>query len=317
MANMTRPTAKAPPKGNATKECSISILLNPGTETYSRLPMLEIICDKFVRLASNSLRNYTADMVDVRIMGLRSTRFGEYMETAPERIISIFKSEALSNIGLLAVESKLVYAFVDILFGGRKVPPVLKVEERPFTSIEIGMVRSISEILLADLSNSFEQVISLHFDLDRIETNHKFAMVLRPEDAIAVIDLEVALDQRAGGLSILLPYITLDPIKKMLAKSYVGNQGQKDPLWMRHIEGEINKSKIKLEVRLNGTGIMVGEVADLVVGKTIVLDKFGDHPWDVLINKIKVGKAELGRIGDNVAITLVSEGIRIIPEAEK
>lgn len=298
-------------------EKGIMLLLNKGTASYNRLPMLDVICDKFVRLASNSLRNYLADMVDVKIAGIRNLRFGDYIGEATDRTICIFKSEELANIGLLSIESKLVYSMVDILFGGRKVPPVLQVEERPFTSIEIGIVRSISELLLTELGQSFEQVMPISFDLDRVETNPKFAMVLRPEDVVIIVDLEVALDQRSGGLSILLPYITLDPIKKLLAKSYVGNPGQKDPMWTRHIEWEISQSKVELQVVLNGHGIMFAEAAELAVGKTILLDKCGDSPWTITINKTNVGKAELGRVDDNIAVTLLSDGIKVISDLEK
>ncbi|MBS0236562.1 MAG: FliM/FliN family flagellar motor switch protein [Proteobacteria bacterium] len=300
-------------QGAPTEEAKgVQLLLNQSSSAYSKLPMLEVICDKFIRLASGSMRNYMADMVDIKMVGITSTRFGDYMANCSNSIIGLFKASSLNNIGLLTIESKLVYSMVDILFGGRKVPPVLKVEDRPFTSIETGIARNISELILTELGNSFEQVMHVNFELERLETNQKFAMVLRPEDNVVAIELEVILDQRSGHLTVLLPYITLDPIKKLLAKSYTAASGHKDPAWVSHLETEVARSQVKVEVSLHGKGIIFGQLAELKVGQTIMLDKPSDCPCNLILNGNTIASVALGCVGENVAVTMLTDGIKMV-----
>ena len=45
----------------------IQALINSGLVAYERLPMLDIIFDRFVRMMSTSLRNFTSDTVTTRL----------------------------------------------------------------------------------------------------------------------------------------------------------------------------------------------------------------------------------------------------------
>ena len=115
----------------------ISLLLEEAMSSHLRLPMLEVVYDRFVRVVSTSLRNYTSDNVDVEIASTFSTRFSDYMDKVENSMIAVFKSVEWENFGILAINNNLIYSFVDILFGGRKAPPVdIDMSERGYTSIE-------------------------------------------------------------------------------------------------------------------------------------------------------------------------------------
>ncbi len=51
--------------------------------SYERLPMLEIVFDRLVRLMTTSLRNFTSDNVEVSLDRITSVRFGDYMNSIP------------------------------------------------------------------------------------------------------------------------------------------------------------------------------------------------------------------------------------------
>ncbi|MFN8911594.1 MAG: flagellar motor switch protein FliM, partial [Alphaproteobacteria bacterium] len=113
-------------------QTGINAILGQNSASAGRLPMLEIIFDRFVRIVSSSLRGFTSFTVDVEVLQTKVTKFGEYMDRLPiPSMISIFKAIELDNFGLVVVDSPLTYSLIDILFGGRKVDPLLKVEGRP------------------------------------------------------------------------------------------------------------------------------------------------------------------------------------------
>ena len=283
----------------------ISLLLNEAMSAHLRLPMLEVVYDRFVRVVSTSLRNYTSDSVDVEISDTFSTRFSDYMEKIEHSMIAVFKSVEWENFGMLVINNSLIYSFVDILFGGRKAPPVdIDMSERGYTSIERNIVRGLTELILKDLSTAFDPVTSVSFQLDRLEANPKFAVIARPGDVIIILNLKISMEDRGGEVAIMLPYATIEPIKKMLAKSFIGEKGTKDPVWLKHMEAEISNAEVDLQVIIDGKVTKMEEVVNMKVGSTLVLDTFANDELTLQVNKINIGKGTLGKVGDKMAIQL-------------
>ncbi|HEY8189222.1 MAG TPA: flagellar motor switch protein FliM, partial [Micavibrio sp.] len=118
--------------GGGQELSGVMALINSGMVNYERLPMLDIVFDRLVRLMSTSLRNLTSDNVEVSLDQVSTVRFGDYMNSIPlPAMLSVFKAEEWDNNGLLVVDSALIYSVVDVLLGGRKGTPAIRVEGRP------------------------------------------------------------------------------------------------------------------------------------------------------------------------------------------
>ena len=78
----------------------IEAMLDRALQSYERLPMLEVVFDRFVRMLSTSLRNFTSDNVDVDIHSITSLRFVDYVNSIPmPAILSVFKVVEWENFG--------------------------------------------------------------------------------------------------------------------------------------------------------------------------------------------------------------------------
>ena len=75
----------------ASERTGIRAIINSALVSYERLPMLEIVFDRLVRLMTTSLRNFTSDNVEVSLDRITSVRFGDYMNSIP--LLSVFKAE--------------------------------------------------------------------------------------------------------------------------------------------------------------------------------------------------------------------------------
>jgi flagellar motor switch protein FliM len=72
----------------------IQRIISSGLVSYERLPMLEIVFDRLVRIMSTSLRNFTSDNVEVGIDNILSLRFGDYLNSIPlPAMLAVFKAE--------------------------------------------------------------------------------------------------------------------------------------------------------------------------------------------------------------------------------
>ena len=61
----------------------IQAILSSALVSYERLPMLEVVFDRLVRLMSTSLRNFTSDNVEDSLDNIASIRFGDYLNSLP------------------------------------------------------------------------------------------------------------------------------------------------------------------------------------------------------------------------------------------
>ena len=61
----------------------IRAIIDSAMVSYERLPMLEIVFDRLVRLMTTSLRNFTSDNVEVSLDRITSVRFGDYLNSIP------------------------------------------------------------------------------------------------------------------------------------------------------------------------------------------------------------------------------------------
>jgi flagellar motor switch protein FliM len=62
---------------DAQDRSGIRAIINSALVSYERLPMLEIVFDRLVRLMTTSLRNFTSDNVEVSLDNITSIRFGD------------------------------------------------------------------------------------------------------------------------------------------------------------------------------------------------------------------------------------------------
>ena len=139
----------------------IRAIINSAMVSYERLPMLEIVFDRLVRLMTTSLRNFTSDNVEVSLDRITSVRFGDYLNSIPlPAILGVFKAEEWDNSGLLTVNSSLIYSIIDVLLGGRRGQTAIRIEGRPYTTIETNLVKRMIEVVLADAELAFRAAVA-------------------------------------------------------------------------------------------------------------------------------------------------------------
>lgn len=284
----------------------IQALLDRSQENYERLPMLEVVFDRFVRSMSTSMRNFTGENVDVTIESITSMRFEDYLNSVPlPALIAIFQAVEWENFGLITIDSALTYSMVDILLGGGRTHRPVRIEGRPFTTIEQDIVKSLCRIMLEEMSGAFNPLTPATFRLERLETNPRFATITRPSNAVILIALRVEIDDRGGKAEILLPYVTLEPIKELLVQMFAGETfGGNDSSWEAHLSQEVTSTEVIIETLLKKKTITLKELADLKVGSTIIMNDSPNDDVDIECKGIKMMRGKLGASGKYLAVNI-------------
>lgn len=281
----------------------VQALINSALVSYERLPMLEIVFDRLVRLTTTSLRNFTSDNVEVSLESITSVRFGDYLNSIPlPAILSVIKAEEWENFGLLTVDSSLIYSMIDVLLGGRRAGGVIRIEGRPYTTIEMALARRMIEVILDDAKKAFEPLTPVTFTLERLESNPRFAAISRPANAAILVDLRIDMDDRGGKIEILLPYATIEPIREQLLQMFMGEKFGRDPIWEGHLATEIFAADTTIDAVLHEMDLPLREVMDLSVGQTIMFDRAPSDPVLLRAGDTDLTEGVMGHIGKNVSI---------------
>lgn len=285
----------------------IRAIINSTLVSYERLPMLEIIFDRLVRLMTTSLRNFTSDNVEVSLDNISSIRFGDYLNSIPlPAIISVFEAEELDNYGLFTVDSNLIYSIVDVLLGGRRGTAAMRIEGRPYTTIERNLVQRMIEVILEDLCTAFEPLSPVNFKLDRLETNPRFATIARPANAAILVKLRIDMEDRGGRIELMLPYATLEPIRKLLLQMFMGEKFGRDSIWEGHLATELWATEVDVEAVLDEMHMSLEDVMKMQVGQTLMLKTPPNGQISLRCGGIPLLDGRMGRLGHNVAVRVDS-----------
>ncbi len=251
----------------------IRAIIDSAMVSYERLPMLEIVFDRLVRLMTTSLRNFTSDNVEVSLDRITSVRFGDYLNSIPlPAILGVFKAEEWDNFGLITVNSSLIYSIIDVLLGGRRGQTAIRIEGRPYTTIESNLVKRMIEVVLADAELAFKPLSPVKFNIDRLETNPRFAAISRPANAAILVRLRIDMEDRGGTVELLLPYATIEPIRDVLLQMFMGEKFGRDPIWEGHLATEIGQAEIAVEAVLYEAKLPLRDLMRLEVGDTLTLE---------------------------------------------
>ena len=281
----------------------IRAIINSALVSYERLPMLEIVFDRLVRLMTTSLRNFTSDNVEVSLDNISSIRFGDYLNSIPlPAILSVFRAEQLNNFGLMTVDSNLIYSIVDVLLGGRRGTAAMRIEGRPYTTIERMLVQRMVEVVLGDMREAFEPLTPVNFTLDRLETNPRFAAIVRPPNAAILVKLRIDMEDRGGRIELLLPYATLEPIRKMLLQQFMGEKFGRDNIWEGHLATELWTTNVEVRAVLDDQQLPLKEVLDLKVGDTMMLNATPDSLIELKAGAIPLTRGRMGRRNAHIAV---------------
>jgi len=257
---------------------------------------------------STSLRNFTSDNVEVSLDQISSVRFGDYLNSIPlPAMLAVFKAEEWDNYGLMVIDSALIYSIVDVLLGGRRGTAAMRIEGRPYTTIERNLVERMVHVVLSDLSAAFDPLSPVTFRFDRLETNPRFATIARQANAAVLVKLRIDMEDRGGRLELLIPYATLEPVRELLLQMFMGEKFGRDSIWETHLASELWQTDVHLSAVLDEIVLPLSEVLAWRVGSRVLLNVAPDETIELRCGDVPMFLGRMGRKGGNIAVRIDKE----------
>ena len=180
----------------------------------------------------------------------------------------------------------------------------MRVEGRPYTTIERNLVERLVAVVLSDLSGAFDPVSPVTFRFERLETNPRFATIGRPANAAVLARLRIDMEDRGGRLEVLLPYATLEPVREILLQGFLGEKFGRDSIWEAHLAGELWNTSVPIEAVLDSVELPLRDVLNLKVGSRVLLNVNSSSDVQLVCGDLAMFKGKMGRKGGHIAIRI-------------
>ena len=269
-------------KKDEKKDVQTYDLTNQDRVIRGKMPTLDLIYERFVRLFRMSLSNSLRKIASISIISTDLLKFGEFVNTLPiPSCVGILRSESLRGPALLVFESKLAYALIDSYFGGTD-RPYTKSDGKEFTRIELMIMNKVMQLSIADLEEAWAPVHKIGLMHLRTETNPQFVGVVPLSDVIISTTFEVELENASGTIALVIPYSTIESIKNKLNSSFQSDSDRADRVWIENLETHMEAVNANVSVNLGETQITVGDLVNLNIGDIIPLSQ--DCDGELMLN---------------------------------
>jgi flagellar motor switch protein FliM len=279
-------------------------LANQDRIIRGRMPTLDIIHDRFIRLFRVTLSTSLRKMANLSVNSTGPLKFSEFMNSLPlPSCLNILRLDPLRGAAVMVIESKLLYALVDSYFGGNDTP-YTKIEGKDFTPIEIKIARRVVLSAIDDLEKAWEPVYPLRVGYSRTEINPQFVAVVPPSDVVIATTFDVELEKISGTIKIVIPYATLEPIKSKLSVGFQSEQLEVDFIWINRIKEQVMHTWANMLVQLGNADITVDDLSNINVGDIIQLDTDATAPLEIRVEGVTKFRGIPGLLKGNRAMKI-------------
>ena len=252
-----------------------------------RMPTLEIIHDRFVRLFRLTLSNALRRVVDINVRSTELIKFGEFIKTLPvPTSMNLFRMTPLRGNAMMVFETRLVFTLVEMFFGGGGDAET-KAEGRDFTEIESRMIKRVIISGLEDLQTSWRPVFPAQVNYVRSEVNPQFVSIVPHSEIVVVVTFDIEIGRAPMSIIVCVPYSMIEPIRTRLNAGFQSEQDEKDNTWSNRFKQNLQKVDVELIAKLGEMNISVRDFLNLQKNDVLYLEHETKSPILIEVNGVK------------------------------
>jgi flagellar motor switch protein FliM len=253
----------------------------PERVSKEQMRALEALHETFARNFGAALSGYLRTIIEVSVAHIEQLTYSEFIHSLPNpTCFNLLRSEQLDGQLCLEISPLIIYPVIDRLLGGSNAD--LFIPQRPLTQIEQRLVQRITDRATQHLSEAWSNLTPVKFSVEEFESNPQLVQIVPPNETVVVVGFELKLGNRAGTMSLCIPYNLLEPIMGILAQqSWFSYQrkGHHDDAAKR-LKRNVAAAPVQMRAFLARTTITMSDLLSLRPGDVITTDHgVADDVW--------------------------------------
>jgi flagellar motor switch protein FliM len=277
----------------------------PERISKDQMRALQTLHETFARNLGASLSGFLRTIVEVRIAHAEQMTYSEFISSLPNPTsFSLVNCPPLEGQVCLEVSPLIIYPIIDRLLGGSNQD--LFIPQRAMTTIETRLIQRILNRGMTALSEAWESVKKVEFSLGEMESNPQIIQIVPPNEVVVVIGFEIKMTNRAGTMSLCIPFNVIEPLVDDLSAQSWATQarGKGEHRWEHVIAQRISDAPLQVAALLAETTITIADLRALEVGDLIVTEKPASSPVVLQAEGVPKFLAHLGQFKGHRALKI-------------
>jgi flagellar motor switch protein FliM len=246
----------------------------PERVSKDQMRALEALHEGFGRNFGAALSGYLRTIIEVSVAHIEQLTYSEFIHSLPNpTCFNLLKADNLDGQLCLEISPLIIYPVIDRLLGGSNAD--LFIPQRPLTQIEQRLVQRITDRATQHLSEAWSNLTPVKFTVEEFESNPQLVQIVPPNETVVVVGFELKMGNRAGTMSLCIPYNVIEPIMGTLAAqnwfSYQRKGGHEDH--QKKLTRNVSNAPIEMRCFLARTTIKVSDLLGLQIGDVITTEK--------------------------------------------
>jgi len=267
----------------------------PERVSKDQMRALEGLHERFARNFGAALSGYLRTIIEIKVRNAEQLTYAEFTYSLPTPTsFSLLSVEPLDGQVCLEISPLIVYPIIDRMLGGSNAE--LYIPQRPLTQIEQGLANRIINRALDALAEAWSNIADVKFEVVQSESNPQLVQIVAPNEVVVVIGFEIKMGNRAGSMSLCLPFNVVEPIMgRLTSQDWFGyNKQQFEQGHRESLLENLSEARLHLRTFLAQTSIKVKDLLALEVGDVLKTTK---EATDDLITQVEGKSKFAGKVG--------------------
>jgi flagellar motor switch protein FliM len=263
---------------------------------------LQIVQETFCRGLSTMLASNLRTVAHVSIRSIEQHSYDEYVRELPNpTLLTLLGLTPLPGAAILQLPTDIAYCAVELLLGGKGsgAQPA-----RPFTDLELALLRNVIEQVLPELRYAFEPVVATEPRVMSQESNPQFAQIAAPTDIVIVVSYDIRVEGVTGIATMCIPFSTLQSHLDALSSTslYASQSLGGAELSRQRLSEHLAEVPVEVAARFRQLEMPAHAIFNLAVGDVIPLNHPVDEPLTLAVDGVPTFHARIGRRNRRLAV---------------
>jgi flagellar motor switch protein FliM len=246
-------------------------LLEPPKLEVERLHVLKGVLERLVTTLSERFREYCNVPSSFFVNQMESGNSWDVLESYEDSIAGIYYCRQWDSKIVIGLDRRFIFSLIDAAFGGDGSMPPFE-SDRPFTSLEARLARSVFNIVIPELEDLLTPITPVNLDLEKLETKLDFQILGQTEVPVISVQILFQILDNGGRMFMIIPQSALYPIRKQLERQRALDGTSVDPEWQKKMQDGLASSTMLLKGVLEGPELTLEQIAALEPGQILRLD---------------------------------------------
>ena len=242
-----------------------------------RMPVLDRLNERWVTEFQRKLTELIRQPVEVSLQQVQLAPYGDWLAAQPmPTSLNLCTVKPWPRSALVAVEGKLLFALVEKYYGGGAAKPAAKpaapVARETLTPSEQRLNKIIVDLLTDQFRRAFAPVATLEFQHAQTEINPNYVNMATPSETMVVTRVEITLGQVGGGVTLVLPLSSFEPVRDKLAEGLKTVSPESRQRWHKSLRAQLENAQLELTSVFIETEITLRELLQMKPGDVLPIE---------------------------------------------